>query len=94
VPASQLPWDQAEAERLVADLRAAADCARQDFGGPFPADLQAVVSDGIAIAEGFVADHETEARRGWDVLQLLRGVKPGLLATIDRVRRAGEARGD
>jgi hypothetical protein len=83
------PWDQAEAERPLADLRAAVAQARQDFGGPFPDGLQAVVSDGLAIAGGYVANHELEADRGWDALRLLRGVKPWLLGVIDRVKRSG-----
>jgi hypothetical protein len=87
------PWDQTEADRLLADLRAAVTRARQEFGGPFPADLQAVVADGIAIAEGYVANHEAEARRGWDALQLLRKVKPRLLATVARVKGTPAAQG-
>jgi hypothetical protein len=78
----------AEAERLLADLREAVARARWDFGGPFPGDLQAVVGDGLLIAEGYVANHDAEAGRGWDALDLLRKVKPRLLATIARVRAA------
>jgi hypothetical protein len=84
------PWDQAEADRLLLDLRAAVAQARRDFGGPFPDGLQAVVADGLAVAEGYVVNHEAETRRGWDALQLLRRVKPWLLGVIDRAKRSGE----
>ena len=86
------PWDQAEADRLLADLRAAVARARWDFGGRFPADLEAIVSDALSIAEGYARDHELEARRGWAALRLLRGVKPGVLGTIARVKAAAAGR--
>jgi hypothetical protein len=90
-PAALLPpWNQAEADRLLTELREAVARARRDFGSPFPAALQAVVADGLTIAEGYVANHEAEARRGWDALQLLRKVRPWLLGVIDRVKRSGE----
>jgi hypothetical protein len=92
VDAAAVPgWDQGEADRLLAELREAVARARQDFRAPFPADLQAVVADGVAIAVGYVANHEAEARRGWDALQLLRKVKRRLLATIKRVKTDREA---
>jgi hypothetical protein len=91
-PPVQPLWDRAEADRLLADLRTAVDQARASFGKPFPATLEALVSDAIGIAEGFVANHELEAARGWDALGLLRKVKPGLLAAIARVKAAPACR--
>jgi hypothetical protein len=82
------PWDQAEAERLLAALRQAVDRARAEyFGGRFPPDLEHVAADGLAIAAGFVARHEFERRRNWDSLQLLRGMRSHLSDLIARARQ-------
>jgi len=80
-------WDQAEAARLLAELRAAVDAQRRAFGGSFPAPLSAVVADYLAVAEGYVANHEAEAARGWDAMQLLAGVRPRLTEIIRRARQ-------
>jgi hypothetical protein len=80
------PWDQSEADRLLAELRESVARARQDFGGPFPAALQAVVADGLSLAEGYVARHKAEAASGWDALDLLRKTRRRLLETIGRVK--------
>jgi hypothetical protein len=90
VPASKpsappvAPWDAAEANRLLEELRV--DIRRiesVDFGGRPPTPLQHVLADALVIAEGFIANHELEAARGWDALDLLRGV-------VRRVRRYRE----
>src|SRR5262245_55279012 len=66
-PASLLPWDQAEADCRLADLRAAmAEAERRDFGGQFPEPLGNVVADMVAVAEEWVGNHEQERARGWD----------------------------
>lgn len=80
-------WDQAEADRLLAELRAAVDEQRRAFGGSFPAPLSAVVATYLDVAEGYVANHEAEAARGWDPLELLRGVRPRLVEIIRRAKQ-------
>jgi hypothetical protein len=81
------PWDQAEAERLLAELRQAVDQARRDHGRPFSPSLARVVADGLAISKGFIDRHELERRRNWDSLQLLRGMRSHLSDLIARARQ-------
>jgi hypothetical protein len=69
-------WDQAAAGRLLAELRAEVAAVEAVFGGRTPAPLATAMADALAIAEGYVANHDLEARRGWDALALLRGVAP------------------
>lgn len=81
-------WDQAEADRLLAELRSAVGRARwREFGGKFPAHLGNVVGDLLAVAEGYVANREAEAARGWDAMRLLRGVRPTLEGVLAGGRR-------
>jgi hypothetical protein len=68
------PWDLAAAEALLAELRVGlARIERAQYRGRFPPLLAKVVGDGVAVCEGYVRDHEQEAARGWDALELLRG---------------------
>jgi hypothetical protein len=77
------PWDAAETARLLADLRAAVAGASRSFpGGQFPPGLALAVADALAVAEHHVADHEAEARRGWDSLAALRRVRPWLIGEV------------
>jgi hypothetical protein len=86
-----LDWDQVEAERLLADLRATVErIARQGFGGKPPASFLALAEDAVAIAEGYIRDHDREAARGWDALDLLRGVKSVLCQAAGRLGARGE----
>src|SRR5437879_2117404 len=56
----------AGADVLLAELRAeVARVVRQDFCGRPPAPLANGLVDALAIAEGYVANHEAEAARGW-----------------------------
>jgi hypothetical protein len=76
------PWDQREAERQLAELRA--EVARIQSGfDPMPAPLANVLADALDIANGYVCDHAREAARGWDAQALLRGM-------IAQVRRYAE----
>jgi hypothetical protein len=87
--ANQLPsaWDQAAAERLLADLRAEVKRAvALDFGGRPPPLFRAVAANLLAQAEGYVANRDVEAARGWDALELLRGVMPVLRGVVANVR--------
>src|SRR5262249_47737888 len=80
-------WDQTAAHALLARLRQELRrLERRHFSGRFPEPLRPGVADGLAIAEGFSADHELEARRGWDALDLLRWTQGRLLQTVERVR--------
>jgi hypothetical protein len=81
-------WDQAEADRLLADLRqTAARLKAQQPGGRFPEVLGRVVGDLLAVAEDYATGHQREAARGWDSLELLRGVQADLLTLVGRYRR-------
>jgi hypothetical protein len=78
------PWDQAEAERLLAQVREA--LARVEgavAGGKAPAARGAAMRTWLEVAEGLVSDREGEATRGWDALDLLRGaVRQALRAAV------------
>jgi hypothetical protein len=80
-PAPPTPsWDQAAADALLVELRAEVARIEQSFRGKLPPALSNVLSDALAIAEGYVANHQEEAARGWDALELLR-------CTVRRIRR-------
>jgi hypothetical protein len=67
-------WDQAEAERLLAELREGlARLERAWPGGKFPPVKANVVAIFSEVCDGYVRDHDLEAARGWDALALLRG---------------------
>jgi hypothetical protein len=79
------PWDQAEADRLLSELQEEVERLRRElFAGKFPKDLDTVVKDGLDIAASYIRNHEEEAARGWDPLELLRGVLPWLRKIIER----------
>jgi hypothetical protein len=66
-----------ESEPLLNRLRdEVARLERVDFGGNLPAPLAHVLADAVVIAESYAANQEAEAARGWDALQLLRGMVP------------------
>jgi hypothetical protein len=53
------PWDQAEADRLLAELRSQVErITRQDFAGTLPHELANVLADAVAIGEDLVTRHE------------------------------------
>jgi hypothetical protein len=85
------PWDQAKADRLLTAMREAADRARREHGGRFPPALANVVADALRVAEGYVQNHEAEAARGWDALELLcdTEVKLRELLAANRPARKG-----
>jgi hypothetical protein len=86
-------WDQAEAERMLAELRAAvAAIERTEFGGRPPPPVATVLADALAIAEGYVRDHEAEAARGWDALALLRSMLPHVRRCIGNWKKRHEPR--
>jgi hypothetical protein len=68
--------DPAEAERLLAGQRSEVDMVRAGFGGRPPAPLAALLADALTIGERYVRDHQVEAARGWDPLDLLRDLVP------------------
>jgi hypothetical protein len=69
-------WDPAEAERLLAGLRSEVDMVRAGFGGVPPAPLAMLLADALTIGERYIRDHEIEAARGWNALELLRDLVP------------------
>jgi hypothetical protein len=70
------PWDQAEAGRLLAELRAQVGRIEAvDFGGRPPEALRNILADSLAIGQGYTDNHAAEADRGWDALELLRGLR-------------------
>jgi hypothetical protein len=80
--APSFTWDQAEAERLLGQIREAlARVERAVAADEAPAHRVAVVQLWLEVAEGFVKNRKAEAARGWDALDLLRGaVRQGLRA--------------
>jgi hypothetical protein len=70
------PWDLAEAEQLLEELRAEVRrIESKDFAGRPPDALRRVLADALAIGQGYIDNHAAEAARGWDALALLRGLK-------------------
>src|SRR5262249_38743087 len=73
-PASAGGWDQAEADRLLAEAREAlAHAEAERRAGRMTEARRNVVRTWLWVCEGYARDHEKEARRGWDALDLLRG---------------------
>jgi TubC N-terminal docking domain len=77
VPARTAPvfcWDQAEAERLLAQMgEALARVDRAVAAGKAPTARADAIRTLRDVAEGYVSGREQEAARGWDALELLRG---------------------
>src|SRR5262249_35845756 len=74
---SAADWDVAAAARLLAELQAEVErIEAREFGGRLPEPLQSVLTDALALGEQYVRDHAAEAARGWDALELLRGLVP------------------
>jgi hypothetical protein len=94
-------WDQAAAEELLADLRATVERLKvAGFRGRPPSLFLKLAADAVAIAEGHFRDHELEAARGWDALDLLRegkqvllGIADNILAMPDQALRDAEGEG-
>jgi hypothetical protein len=78
--------DQAEAERLLANLRAEVEKIRSDFGGRLPKYVMTLLSDALVIGERFVRTLDFERSRGWDGLELLRGLLPLVREIVERWR--------
>jgi hypothetical protein len=73
-PAHTFVWDQAEAERLLAEVReATAHVEAAVNAGQAPPVRLAVLRTWLEVAERYVSDRECEAAGGWDALELLRG---------------------
>jgi hypothetical protein len=70
-----------EGERILADLRAELTRLRAACpGGNFPPRTANVVRLWLEVCEGYIANHEAEALRGWSALDLLRSTVPRVLA--------------
>jgi hypothetical protein len=88
------PWSQAAADQVLADIRATIARLERGFpGGRFPAPVQNLMTDAIANAERLIRDHEMEAARGWDALELLCGVRQLVQEVAARARRTLAALG-
>jgi hypothetical protein len=71
--AGPTPEAKAEADRLLAGLRAHVARVRADKESP-PV-LQTLAADVLAIGEGYVRNWGLEVSRGWDPLSLLRDLR-------------------
>lgn len=72
-PSPALPWDAAGAERTLRDLTTELlriEC--QVYRGRFPDRVRSVVDIGLEMCRGYVANHQLEAARGYDPMELLR----------------------
>jgi hypothetical protein len=91
-PSACPPWDLEEAERRLAELRAEVTRVERDaFGGRLPTPVATVLADAVAIAEGYVRNHEAEAARGWDALALLGGVLRRVQRCVEDWRKMGRS---
>jgi hypothetical protein len=57
------------------------------FRGDPPPLFKTLATDLLAIGAGYVHHHDLEAARGWDPLQLLRGLKPLVAEQASRVKQ-------
>ena len=80
-------WDQTTAELLLADVKHEVDRIRAEDGGRPPAPLARLLEDAIVIGERYIRDHEIEAARGWDALELLRDLVPHVRDVAARWQR-------
>jgi hypothetical protein len=86
-PTPAFAWDQAEAERLLAQLREVLSrVERAVAAGTAPSARGDAMRTWLEVAEGFVSDREREAARGWDSLELLRGAARQALRTAAGVQ--------
>ncbi|HYT90850.1 MAG TPA: hypothetical protein VEL76_19225 [Gemmataceae bacterium] len=86
-PASAFVWDQAAAEHLLADLHATVERIKsKDFRGRPPPLFLTLAANTLGIAKDYLRDHELEAARGWDVLDLLQDQKQVLLEITERIK--------
>jgi hypothetical protein len=68
-----LAWDQVEADRFLATARAAVTHAEAEHRAGRITNVRLdACRTWQEVCEGYAADHESEARRGWDAMQLLR----------------------
>jgi hypothetical protein len=83
------PWDQAEGERLLAELRSEVERIAAGFRGPLPRPLAVLLDDALVIGERYIRDHDMEAARGWDALALLRDLVSHVRDLVTRWRQTG-----
>jgi hypothetical protein len=77
-------WDQAEAERLLAQLREGITRFELTWpDGKFPPVMANILRIGVEVCEAYIRDHELEVARGWDALALLRDAVPRFLSLAD-----------
>jgi hypothetical protein len=85
-------WNQNEADRLLAHLSGElARIKREKYRGRFPPGMATIITDGLSIADRYVRNHEQEAARGWDVMELLRDLVSSLLSMARGDRRQGDS---
>jgi hypothetical protein len=80
------PWDQAEADGLLVELRSEVERIKAEFGGPLPRPLEMLLADALGIGERYIRDHDMEAARGWDALALLGELVPHVRDLVTRWR--------
>jgi hypothetical protein len=72
--ADKVPFDPAEADRVLAHLRAELTRIRQQrHAGTWPEALKHLEEDSIAICEGYVSNWQWEVGHGWDPMEMLQG---------------------
>ena len=81
------PWDAVAADALLEELRAEVARTRAAFGGAPPGPLGVLLADALVIGERYVREHEFEAARGWNALDLLRELVPHVQEITKRWRR-------
>jgi hypothetical protein len=69
---------------LLAELRAEVRQIAAGFGGQLPHPLGVLLADAVHIGERFVREHDEEAARGWDAMELLRDLVPHVRDVFER----------
>jgi hypothetical protein len=85
------PWDQAEADRVLAELHAEVEKLKAGFGKKLPTPLARMLDDAVVIGQRYIRDHELEARRGWDAMELLRDLLPHVRTIVANWKKQHQA---
>jgi hypothetical protein len=84
-------WDAAAAEVSLVELRAEISRVETELGGALPEPLATLLADAVVIGKRYISNHELEARRGWDAMELLRDLLPHVRMVVANWKKQHQA---